>query len=109
VQAGFGQGAGYPGRRDRIFSSGLHGWAPAWRLLYGPGFWRLNQERKNLKAAYIYWDWDLNFYAALIPAPSFPTGRDNSTKGVPIALTLRRPAAEWFHPLKRRISSWQSH
>jgi hypothetical protein len=37
-------------------------------------------------------------YAALIPAPLFRTGRDNSTKGVPVALTLLRLATEWFHP-----------
>jgi hypothetical protein len=42
-------------------------------------------------------DWDLLFYAALIPAPRFQTGRDNSTQGVPIALALRlrRLATEW--------------
>jgi hypothetical protein len=36
----------------------------------------------------------------LIPAPSLQTGRDNSTKGVPIALALLRLATEWLHPFR---------
>jgi hypothetical protein len=34
----------------------------------------------------------------IILLPSLPTGCDNSTKGVPIAPTPRRLAAEWLHP-----------
>jgi hypothetical protein len=50
------------------------------------------------------------FYAAPIPAPSFPTGCDNSTKGVPIALTPLRVAAEWLHPfVLLRDTAWWGH